>query len=679
MKVITVSDEYLPGYVAVMITVLSFCRLVAVTEASDICDYCRCERHSLTVTCTGYSILIRSVALPLWADTLYLHHMSLRHLPHFAYNQNLKVLRINHCGLTHIHQLSLSSLPNLETMHLADNLLADLPAECFFELPKLRILNLARNLIRDLHLITNILPPKHILEQLILDGNPIELSSKEVRLPVARQLHLSDSNMQLITDTEIVFLKSARCFSNSRCRTLQMPQQQWSILRTLDVSWHEELTIEASLLRMISNVSNLNFASSTLPPSFPDWLRLSSHVRHLNIASATITANRNSTWRWCGEFLERLDISRMGLRSILLEQDCTVRFLKASHNQLSEVTLASSTLEAVFLDNNQIGSWIIPPPGIAFTQLHTICLSSNAISHLPDNALAHYPQLQHLDISLNQLQDLSPTSFPSIGMPIRSINISHNKLSSFVHPVLPSLLLLDLSHNTLQSLHPNLFDGLPLLQNLFLNSNAEIFSNCSDYNNCWLHSLSQLVNLIELDLSECNLDTQPDFSSFQSMRKLDLSKNQIRLLDAALLPVSLTYLDVSQNQIHYVLNISTLERSQLHELDLSQNPLICECSLAEITPLLSNRTSSYGTDAYYCFAGQWQYPLRNYIENVKSCLYRRSDWLSTLWRLVALLATAGLLASIAVLLAVKANRLRCSPVLFAYRPLTSNEFTVVSV
>ncbi|EJD75652.1 hypothetical protein LOAG_17251 [Loa loa] len=166
---------------------LYFILQVPLMASVDICQHCRCDRHSYTISCTGYNILLRSVIAPHWAKTL--HHMFMRHLPHFVHNENIKILRINFCDLTHIHPLSLTSLPNLETLHLADNMLTDLPSECFFELTKLRIVNLARNLFRDLNLISETLPRSHILEQFSIGGNPVEMSSVGIQLPLARQLH----------------------------------------------------------------------------------------------------------------------------------------------------------------------------------------------------------------------------------------------------------------------------------------------------------------------------------------------------------------------------------------------------------------------------------------------------------------------------------------------------------
>ncbi|KAK6106787.1 Leucine rich repeat family protein [Brugia pahangi] len=590
----------------------------------DICHYCRCDRHSSTISCTGYNILLRSVIAPHWAKILYFHHMSMRHLPHFAQNENIKILRINFCGLTHIHSLSLTSLPNLETLHLSDNRLTDLPSECFFELTKLRIINLARNLIRDLNLINEMLPRSHILERFSIDGNPIQISSISTQFPLARQLHLSDTNMETINDSTITFLPSIGCnVSETLCRSMHISNQQWFILRSLDLSSQEELSIHPSLLPVISNVSVLNLRTTKLPDSFPDWLQISSRVRHLSIPF-TVLPNANYSWEWCSQYLEWLDISHLNLRTLIIPRHCKIRYLKANDNHLDKVFIRANSLETLFLERNNLSSWIVPPPGTTFNHMLTLSLSFNRIPYLPKNALAYYPQLQHLDISQNVLANLSTQSFPIIGMQIRSINMSHNKLSRFVHPILPSLLLLDLSNNALQ---------------------------------------------------DCNLEWQPDLSSFQAMRKLDLSRNRLSSLDGTLLPRNLYFLDVSENLIHYLFNDTCMKNSELREMDISRNPLICHCTLLQIIQWIPNDTYSTSTnDLYYCFSGSWQYPLRNYLDSATACLSTRSVRFPALFTIICCILAITIILAIFIFVANSNRMSHCGEcLLFAYKPLRTSD------
>ncbi|VDM14318.1 unnamed protein product, partial [Wuchereria bancrofti] len=378
----------------------------------------------------------------------------------------------------------------------------------------------------------------------------------------------------------------------------------------------EELSIHPSLLPLISNVSVLNFKTTKLSDSFPDWLQISSRVRHLSMPF-TVLPNANYSWEWCGQYLEWLDISYLNLRTLIIPRHCKIRYLKANNNHLDK----------------------------------------------------------HLDISQNVLANLSSQSFPTTGMQIRSINMSHNKLSRFVHPILPSLLLLDLSNNSLEGLDSYLLAGLPLLQHFYLKSSVGLFSKCSRISQCWIMSLNQLGNLIDLDISDCNLEWQPDLSNFQTMRKFDLSRNRLSSLDGALLPRNLYYLDVSENLIHYLFNDTCMKNSELREMDISRNPLICHCTLLQIIQWISNDTYSTSTnDLYYCFSGSWQYPLRNYLDSATACLSTNSVWFPVMFTIICCILAISIFLALFIFVANNNRMSHCGKYLsFAYKPLRTSD------
>lgn len=649
---------------------------IAELHSADVCAYCHCDQQTATATCTGRHVLLRSILLPTWVYHLHFSRLSLRHLPHFAYNAKLKTLRINRCGLTHIHPHSLNSLPALEILDLSDNLLTEFPKKCLYEIKNLKILNLAHNKFRNLHQITDILFPHHILDQLNLNANPIEVCFSGVRIPLTRQLFFADSNIHFINATSIIFTASEQCFVDVNCRILEMSEQHWTTLRTLDVSSQLQLSVHSSALKVFTNLTMLNLNQARLPDLFASWLMNSAQVSYLNLSHALIL-NMEENWRYCSEYLQWLDISYMNLKELYINGSCNLRYLKATDNALHKVVIATTSLQSLFLDRNNLTSWITLPPGIALSQLQTFSISSNKIAFLPDGSVTHYPQLQHLDLSKNLISNLSSRSFPSVGMQIRSLNISHNRLKSFVHPVLPSLILLDLSYNELTDLDPHLLKGLPMLQYFYLTHNRRIFSRCNSF--CWLSSLDQLFNLIDLDLSSCRLDFVPNLSQFPALRRLDLSRNNIYLLDASLLPKNLISLDASNNHIHSIANFTTMRLKNLKDLNLAKNPLNCECKLSELIYLFSNDTY-YKSDYYYCFYGTWKYSLQFYVKNMQLCT-SSSKFLPTFLYFVLFLI--GLIGAIIIILGASKTFLKrsinCLPVSFTYRPLTSNETAVADL
>ncbi|MFH4977432.1 hypothetical protein AB6A40_004141 [Gnathostoma spinigerum] len=642
---------------------------------SDICEHCECDLHSSTVTCAGRHIVLRSVVLPSWAEALHIRDILLRHLPHFTYSDNLRVLRINHCGLTHLHPLSLLSLPNLETIHLSDNLLTQLPFECFYQLRKLRILNLARNRIRDLQLIAQLVPPTHHLEHFNLDENPLETSVIHVYLPLARQLHMSNCNIQQLNGSHITLLPSPQCKEDISCRVIPMSAQHWSVLRTLDLSLNSKMEVTPSALTHLVNVTTINLAFTELPAVFPDWLAYSSSARHVNL-SGSLIAGINHHWEWCGEHLEWFDVSRMHLKAITLLSNCKVRYLRMNQNALHTVKIATNTVEYLSLSANNITDWPLPPTGISLHRLNTLILSNNQIELLPPNALRQYPQLQHLDLSENRLSNISTSAFPSIGMQLRSLNLSRNNLNTFVHPILPSLVMLDLSFNELVDLQPEALAGLPLLQHFYFSSNPNIFSRCAT--KCWFSALDQLTNLIDLELANCSLHVTPNLSSFQNLNRLDVSSNHLTLLDGNRLPSSLIYLDASYNRLHFISNFSTALRhlSNLKTLRLEGNPLVCDCSLNDVVFVLDNTTLN-DADKYYCFSESWQYPLRAYLDNVKSCAPSTSYSSQQLINVLLFFIFALFALAVGLLLSCRGHGGRWAKFSIAYKLLSTHDTSAV--
>ncbi|KJH46467.1 leucine Rich repeat-containing domain protein [Dictyocaulus viviparus] len=200
-------------------------------------------------------------------------------------------------------------------------------------------------------------------------------------------------------------------------------------------------------------------------------------------------------------------------------------------------------------------------------------------------------------------------------MQLVSIDLSFNQLSVLPHPVLPSLIYLDISSNNIVTLDPVLFIGLPLLQHLRMANNPQIFTRCTK--KCWLDNLNELTNLIDLDLSYCALSRTLPLSHLSSLRTLLLRGNQIADVNGADLPPNLRTLDLGENRIHFTKNFSRLR--SLRDLRVDTNPLQCDCSLHDIIPHLINQTQINDPQLYYCYSGTWQYPLLPYLKSTTPC------------------------------------------------------------
>ncbi|KAL6726483.1 hypothetical protein Aduo_008450 [Ancylostoma duodenale] len=600
----------LGGVVALILPLL----LAVPHTSADICSHCTCDEDAKSVTCSSPTLLIRTVSLLPWIEQVHLVGLNLPHPPHFLFHPALRVLRINRCGLQALSAHSLLPLPNLEVLNLADNHLDSLPATVLRSLKHLRVVNLARNRIADLSQFAPVLAEGLTLEQLDLSGNPLALSKKALSLPPSAQLFLSDANLALLNSSAVVFQPSTTCPLDLSCRTLHLSPSDFSRLTSLDVSDNGRLRVDVSALTALSNATHLDFSHAHLPPEFVYWLQDRSKVKTLNISHADLHLDEEM-WSFCGKELKSLDIGGLRVKRLRLGTNCVLTSVFARDNLLETSRLETRSLESLHMDRNLFTDWPVLPPGFALENLRSLTLSSNLLTFLPPLALSQFPNLQHLDVSRNQISEIDHLAFPSLGMQLVSIDLSFNQLSILPHPVLPSLIYLDVASNNLVTLDPAFFAGLPMLQHLKLSNNPQIFARCEE--KCWSDHLDELTSLVDLDLSNCALARALPLSHLFSLKTLLLRGNQIVEVNAADLPPNLRTLDLGENRLHFTSNFSRLR--SLRDLRVDTNPLRCDCSLHDIVPHLLNQSQIADPQLYYCFSGSWQYPLLPYLTGISPC------------------------------------------------------------
>ncbi|KAI1716317.1 leucine rich repeat domain-containing protein [Ditylenchus destructor] len=699
---------------------------------ASICRYCLCDRHTATVSCNGGHLHIRVVSLPSWAETFQAHNITLTDLPHFTYHSTLRVLRINFCQLRYVHPLALVPLPNLETVHLANNLLETIPEAFLQRATRLKILNLARNQIGDLRELEWSLPEGLILEQLVLDGNPIlfgTTSNHPYPWPLAKQLHMADTGVKSLSSTGMVFehrAEKTRHYitpNNSNSteeRSLFLSDNVWRVMELLDLSNNDRMQVESSALQKLSNLTTLKAAQAMLQPEILQWIESpNTKCRHLDLRDANITfpsQSRSSMahfggyhgsistrqWTFCSPNLEWLDISGTGIDALYIPSYCRIKWLFASRNQLESVRVQSGTLKTFELDHNRLTDWplaggnqIIPgdfgAPFSPFKQLESVSLANNSLESLPEDWLSWLPALQHLDLSYNKLLSLFYSRdgpFALGNSQLRYLNLSSNSLRTFpglTAPDMDSLIVLDLSANSLHSIGADLFAKMPQLEHLHLNDNPNLRSSMANDDQKWLTNAAG-VSLRELDMSNCGLFQVPDVSRLQRLSFLRLNSNYLNTLnDANQLPECVAHIEVRDNRIQTLGNMSRAQIDCLKEFDVGLNPLICHCSLVQFAIILQQQPSIEDRSEYYCFADDWQHSLKAYLEgSADFCEITASKsngglrYITTL--LVNMLGIVSLLVGGAALIAFVVFKLsnlvgyRFIP--FAYKPVPQTEAPV---
>ena len=176
-----------------------------------------------------------------------------------------------------------------------------------------------------------------------------------------------------------------------------------------------------------------------------------------------------------------------------------------------------SNLEELHLQDNKLER--IPASFKTLTLLKTLDLSRNRIRFINATSLRGLKNLLHLRVSGNQVKTIRQNSLPPLGL----------------------LKSLDLSNSGLQTIERSALDGLTGLEVLYLNGN----------------NLSSLEYVVQ---------------NLPHLVRLNVSDNDLRWFDYALLPTSLQWLDLHKNQIEELGNYLRLESHlKLETLDASYN------------------------------------------------------------------------------------------------------------
>lgn len=266
--------------------------------------------------------------------------------------------------------------------------------------------------------------------------------------------------------------------------------------------------------------------------------------------------------------------------------------------QLQPDTLKNlDKLETVDLADNNI--WGLPTGSLCHTPiLRTLNLSRNNIVEVSEIGLTEGQnprdgcQLLHLktlDLSYNKISSFLPQDL-SLAPGLQSLNLRGNRLSVLSDQSLTglwSLSVLDLSDNHLAALPPTIFHQSNNLQKLFLQNNSLSLLSPD--------LLSGLDNLLLLNLSRNDISShllsESIFSGLTKLVALDMSHNSLTKLHADLLKEqqSLQILNLQYNLLANIAPNCLSSLLNLHILLLSHNHLteLPQTSFASLASLNS--------------------------------------------------------------------------------------------
>ena len=213
---------------------------------------------------------------------------------------------------------------------------------------------------------------------------------------------------------------------------------------------------------------------------------------------------------------------------------------------------------------------------------------------------------------------------------LTSLSLTWTDLSLIPHNMFKEMTkinYLDLSHNNIKQLDKKVFYGLRNLQILHLNENKIKFVD--------LTLVRKSIKHLDLSFNfmtgfNHNSDSSPPFEKFDTLTYLNLSHNQLSKLKRNLFSRNLEQLDLSFNKlkgwlvmedIHSFQNttinlsnnfINGVENSHLHKkrkscqhkVDLSFNPIICDCNAVFLKSHLTEDRNGVTFSGVVCSSGK---------------------------------------------------------------------------
>ncbi|ELT95554.1 hypothetical protein CAPTEDRAFT_222459 [Capitella teleta] len=207
--------------------------------------------------------------------------------------------------------------------------------------------------------------------------------------------------------------------------------------------------------------------------------------------------------------------------------------------------------------------------------------------------------LTKLDLSFNRISSVDDSAFSSLTS-LADLFVLNNRLTELegILKQLPNLVLLDASHNQISSVPESAFAAsIHLAQLKLTNNSLDWFV---------FQSINQIPSLLKtLDLTENPLQYIPymSMSNLFGLEFIKMTRCQISTMDSnAFLGLNgLLQLDISGNHITNIKREMFQTLESLAEIDVSDNPLSCDCDTKKFQDLISTKEDFRLTNPAVCF------------------------------------------------------------------------------
>ncbi|KAF2357816.1 Leucine-rich repeat [Trinorchestia longiramus] len=339
--------------------------------------------------------------------------------------------------------------------------------------------------------------------------------------------------------------------SRNRIQHLDESLSFYTDLVTLDLSSNQLTSIAANKFQGLAILRTLNLDNNSLSLLLEGSFQGLANLRKLILNHNQLTKINSNIFNGLEslEYLELVNNKIKDVDSLGFEYLSSLKRLNLARNRLHRVPISS-------LNN--------------LASLHELDLCDNQISIVPERAFQHLANLTHLNLNKNNISSILPDAFVGLEK-LRNLSLLDNRLTS-----VPTSSFYPLTQVSSLDLSGNMFSALP-----------------RDF-------LGNLPSLMSLKIERCprlQSISQDAFVSGWLLQELSLKQNtRLRLLPpAALAPLLvLKTLDLSSCGLE-ALQPTQVPMRDLRVLDVSGNPLHCNCSLVWLAQVAANRTLAPGS------------------------------------------------------------------------------------